>query len=929
MNGVNTNSDFNGLDVTVQVSERLRKACSHRLCSEGKTGLNCNRKTVIYEENNVLEKWKRSGSILKGFLLYAACCIILTAVAFAVQTPAAQTTVYADGNEENQGVLIAEDTEIELEFEMQTDELQGLRFYYYDNGITFDEEKICFELYEGQSEVPLATQEVKLGLQSNETPIFVKCSVSGGKGKRMRLRIYGVGIRGKEGPSLGYAAWENIACVLRVNGSTQEKALHFMAYAPGKKNIFLSVIRLVCLLLGGALCCFWFRKGALVTRKSKKARPKAERPHFHVKTAVLSGVIFLALFAVLEYTYSQSVKGAANKQEVEALVEAQDSDKYIELSAERDIYQEIICPMQNMSGVGLTVLAGDNIQASQITLQVTGEDKVLFEKAYDVNALLEKGKEKDGVILLKLKFPIVLRQSEGQVLTFQWRADSARSGLLLRMTEDGSKVVCNGYFSIYECLKVLYFLLAAAAALIVSAIFYGCCFRSWDADKVFFLAVLLWGMVYCGVLTVYSVPDEPSHIDTAYRISNEMLGIEDDGIQNALLKRNEDIEVNVSEKTGVSAGSYLELYGAFSEKDQDETLSQVYVRNNLSNVPSIFYFAPALGISFGRILGMGRIPVLLLGRLCSLLLAACMMYYGVKKLPFGKAIFYVVGLLPITLQEIMSFSYDSFLIGLSYLFAGYLFSWLYGGEKPSILETGIFLGAAVLFALAKGGVYLPLAAGTLLLLPFKERMGRRESCRAFAALAVLVILSYLVQYPNILVRLGAVRASAAGLGTGSLVSYSMTELIRHPLRLIRLMENTWYDKGDIYLKGLLGGSLGWLDIRIAWYVVAAFLVLLVLAVIPGASERCIGKTGDRVWIWLLCAVSIGLIFLSMLVSATPVDEDIILGVQGRYFLPLLGIGLAAIPAGYIRNRKKRNQNYILAGSLLQILVISQILMEVL
>ena len=288
-----------------------------------------------------------------------------------------------------------------------------------------------------------------------------------------------------------------------------------------------------------------------------------------------------------------------------------------------------------MCGIGIFLLAEDKKNLPELTMTISKDETVLVRETYKLDELLKKQSGEKETEAVKLKFPVISDKFTSQKIRVTWRLGNTENFRMNILTTQEGDVVCEGYFKEYRCLKSLFYVLAGMICVIVTVIFYGSCTRKWDADKMFFLAVLLWGMVYCGVLTVYSVPDEPSHIDTAYRISNQMLGIKDLGVSHSLYKRLDDIDPNPTEKTDVSSASYKKLYEElFTQCDRTE-LKETYVRNNLGNAPSICYYAPAFGISVGRILGLGTMPMLLLGRLCSLLAAALLMYFGVKKLPYG------------------------------------------------------------------------------------------------------------------------------------------------------------------------------------------------------------------------------------------------------------------------------------------------------
>lgn len=756
----------------------------------------------------VIQKVKRNLKVLnrnwnkrqKGLAIYVMFCIIWCIFRIAAGKDCfMDAALYGISSGTEEGVVIGEHTSVDTEFTATVDQIEGFSVFYYDNDQIFTDEKLHFQVYVGDSRIPVRECEMDLALQTDATTVFLTCPLSGIRDKKITVHIDGEGLRGSQGPRLAVTENEVEKSKLSVNGNRKDYVLHFsVSYPVYSRNIPMKVVESIGLILAGflifGLCCMGeistekrtFRKTNGICKKKACEKKK-------VTAGVLSGygVTMLVTLAILEFTYSNTVKES-------------------------------------------------------------------------------------------------------------W-------------------------------MKTMFLILAVLILITVSFLYYGCVFRKWNADKLFFAALLLWGTMYAGVLTMYSVPDEPSHIDTAYRISNCMLGIKDSGVSHTLYKRYDDIDPNPTEKTDVSEDSYQQLYEEIFSSCENAKLTETYVRNNLGNAPEICYYAPAFGITVGRLLGMGRLPMLLLGRLCSLLAAALMMYFGVKKLPFGKSIFYVIGLLPITLQEIMSFSYDSFLIGLSYLFAGYFLSWIYGKEKLRIEESIVLLVSLMLLAVAKGGVYMPLV-GLVFLYPLRGGSENRKKRMVFCTgVCIMAVLAYVVQNPTILARLGITGSGAGGTGSVSGVQamYSLSYIIRHPLKMIRVFENTLYEKLDIYLSGILGGRLGWLNIHISWYVLTGFVILLVLAVLAGKRNALLNEKKECVWVLFLCAASVFLVFLSMLVAGTPQGEKIVLGVQGRYFLPVFGIALAAIPTGKGICVKLESQSILFASVMLQVLTVSQILLAVL
>ena len=129
---------------------------------------------------------------------------------------------------------------------------------------------------------------------------------------------------------------------------------------------------------------------------------------------------------------------------------------------------------------------------------------------------------------------------------------------------------------------------------------------------------------------------------------------------------------------------------------------------------------------------------------------------------------------------------------------------------------------------------------------------------------------------------------------------------------------------------MLGGRVGqssW-RIELQWILIGSFLILLLLCALRGKEEKQYLCIKDKIWIGFICLGSFGLIMLSMLVSFTPFGNESILGVQGRYFLPFLGLVLLLVRNQQLLYQKKREQIFVFAGCVLEMFAISQILLGI-
>ena len=76
------------------------------------------------------------------------------------------------------------------------------------------------------------------------------------------------------------------------------------------------------------------------------------------------------------------------------------------------------------------------------------------------------------------------------------------------------------------------------------------------------MAVIL-GIVFQCLITVGGVPDEPGHLDTAYKYSNKILLVEDTETPGTIYKRVCDVEMSDMLANGLESNSYYRAYDRY------------------------------------------------------------------------------------------------------------------------------------------------------------------------------------------------------------------------------------------------------------------------------------------------------------------------------------------------------------------------------
>ena len=159
---------------------------------------------------------------------------------------------------------------------------------------------------------------------------------------------------------------------------------------------------------------------------------------------------------------------------------------------------------------------------------------------------------------------------------------------------------------------------------------------------------------------------------------------------------------------------------------------------------------------------------------------------------------------------------------------------------------------------------------------------------------------------------------------GTDVHEQAARLIAHPQAFLTILSTDMHHRALAYYIGLVGW-IGWATATLPpWTYATAILGMLLAICIRHPGEPTIARhTG--VWQFALVAGSVVLVELALYLTWSPVGSPSIEGVQGRYFLPLLGLFLFALhtllrlPPD--KGRARRLQTVVLALALVQALAL--------
>lgn len=343
---------------------------------------------------------------------------------------------------------------------------------------------------------------------------------------------------------------------------------------------------------------------------------------------------------------------------------------------------------------------------------------------------------------------------------------------------------------------------------------------------------------------------------------------------------------------------------------------------------SLFYFPQALGTLIGRLLNLNVFACMALGRIFNLLCYIILTYWAIKKLPIYRNLMAAVALLPLTIYQAASYSYDAMLNGLCFLFVGLCFQCAYG-ERDKPLNWKNVIGLGVILALLFLCKYVYVCLGLLVFLISRKRFGAKKDYWKSYGIALLPVVFILVLYginfsvssSKAAVSMGETAEAAAEempaeIG-GEAEETGMTQLDyvkSNPFAVIKVLGKSVKTYFNMYVFQL--NILGWLryPLDMLQTIVPCFLVAVACLDTNSIRQKV------RAWHKLLFAAAGGItIALTMLglylldAVANPVGVATVSGYQSRYAIPCLVILLGIFTSGKVENRIEHFSVKVIGG----------------
>ncbi|MNS16309.1 hypothetical protein D3C72_479600 [compost metagenome] len=399
------------------------------------------------------------------------------------------------------------------------------------------------------------------------------------------------------------------------------------------------------------------------------------------------------------------------------------------------------------------------------------------------------------------------------------------------------------------------------------------------AFTIFSIIVLLVGVIISLLTPPFTNPDEGAHYLRSYEVS-----------RGHLVNGKNDVGVPIPcDEYKIVASKYAPI--AFYQ-DVDTLHGEAHAEgctvqsiNSAGVYPPISYFASALGIRVAEAVKASPEDKLRTARVINYLVSTGLILMALASIRHYRLLLCALVLMPTTVWQRASLTADSLTLSFCVLFVCTLIKLLEAQEPPRKWQIawlgvlGVLLGSTKL-------VYSVLAFSSLILL------WKRPARTSSPAWSIILLLPGILGMGAALVWLKLPDSSLFYLGNGAQPQQQLLYCLTHPWAFLETLYRTMANPGHA-LSFVAGGF----PTEIGATMATAYTIILAALVMTSRSLFTLKQRGILLLVSLgACAAAV----LPMYLTYTPPGHTEILGIQGRYFIPIAIFAL--VGTGFARER---------------------------
>lgn len=434
----------------------------------------------------------------------------------------------------------------------------------------------------------------------------------------------------------------------------------------------------------------------------------------------------------------------------------------------------------------------------------------------------------------------------------------------------------NRYYNANNYIYILIVAINIFLILMYSFLFYR--FNKTKIEKIYLMIILPIGIIFLMLFPMGTIPDEINHFLRALEISQ--------GNLNPTMKDKEQGRYfDASIDNVISSNDYNLTFSNFTKKKSDE--KKFYGFGNTALYAFVCYIPQVIGIIIAKILHLPLLLYVYSGRLINFIVFVFLTYNAIKLLPYKKMTLFLILLFPMVLQEAVSLSPDALTISITAFFVSYIMHLKTDNIVLKKRQIFILSLSSLVLSLCKI-VYLPICLLSFLIPKecFKTLKRKNAMLISIIFFAVIINLLWLSFSSGFL-------PSRADVNSSRQLHYIMCNIPSYIGIILRTFANYY----DAYFYSSIGIELGRFEVYLSKLLIDILAILFIFVFVFDNNDVVENNKLNYIEKILILIIVFGIVLLintSLYLQWTPVGNNMVLGIQGRYFIPLYILAMLSI-----------------------------------
>lgn len=521
--------------------------------------------------------------------------------------------------------------------------------------------------------------------------------------------------------------------------------------------------------------------------------------------------------------------------------------------------------VDRIDSIGLYFATYARKNNSQYNFKIYKNNKIVFCKK-----IYSKDLKDNSLYLVKTNLKTINKNVEYKIELEPLKVKKGNEIALIKDVDGIAYSIVNKSDFYYLCLTIfiIYIIIFSSINVLINS-------NKIQNEKKYLLIMLMYLIPILFIIPPYEVPDERYHFYKTYRVSQ--YSFEKSRYENMKKKK-----IEVPKNYECLYYSYSNNENINSTKDITNCFkSKTNIKTNLDDGDSInrlFVTIPgAIGIKLVDLFTNSPLIIFYAGRLFSFIVSFLILYQCLKIIPYNKKIVLLIIFLPMFIQQMVSYSYDSILQSLCLLLISLFLN--YSDKKEMIRTKDLIIFGIITLAIMIIKVPYCLFSFMILFIN-KDKFGNKNK-KIFKLFMffVSIFIAYIIVQKFENYGINSYMSNTSSVNKGN----SLYNLIKSPYNTLLMVARTFKYELLNYLYGIVG-VFGWLHYHLNHIYIWIYYFVIFLIVF--SEENNLSKR-IKIIMLLISFMIIGSIFLAMYLSWTPINSYTIVGVQGRYFIPVL------------------------------------------